>query len=73
MDFFDNHKTLFRTALGLFIGLTVIVAILPALENQKNNAPLPGSEPLSEDAYTGKQSFIANGCVACHMSCPAIG
>lgn len=66
MDFFDNHKTLFRTALGLFIGLTVIVAILPALENQKNNAPLPGSEPLSEDAYAGKQSFIANGCVACH-------
>lgn len=66
MEFFDNHKKLFRTALGLFIGLTIVVAILPAIDNQKNNAPLPNYEPLSEQAYLGKQSFIANGCVACH-------
>jgi cytochrome c oxidase cbb3-type subunit II len=66
MEFFDNHKKLFITALGLFIGLTIIVAILPAVNNQVNNAPLPNSEPLSEEAFLGKQSFIANGCVACH-------
>ena len=66
MDFFDNHKKLFRTALGLFVGLTIIVAIMPAINNQENNAPLPGYEPLSQEAYLGKKSFIANGCVACH-------
>lgn len=66
MEFFDNHKKLFRTALGLFVGLTLIVAILPATNNQENNAPLPNYEPLSEQAYLGKKSFIANGCVACH-------
>lgn len=66
MDFFDNHKKLFRTALGSFIGLTIMVAVLPALNNQKNNAPLPNSVPLSEEASLGKQSFISNGCVACH-------
>lgn len=66
MEFFDNHKKLFRTALGLFVGLTLIVAIRPAINNQENNAPLPNSEPLSEQAYLGKKSFIANGCVACH-------
>ena len=66
MEFFDNHKKLFRTALGLFVGLTIIVAILPALRNQDNNAPLPNSVPLSKEAFSGKQSFIANGCVACH-------
>lgn len=66
MDFFDNHKKLFRTALGLFVGLTIIVAILPAINNQENNAPLPNAEPLSEQAFLGKKSFIANGCVACH-------
>jgi len=66
MEFFDNHKKLFRTALGLFIGLTLIVAILPAINNQENNAPLPNYEPLSEQAFLGKKSFIANGCVACH-------
>jgi cytochrome c oxidase cbb3-type subunit II len=66
MELFNNHKTLFRTALGLFIGLTLIVAIMPAINNQENNAPLPNYEPLSQEAFLGKQSFIANGCVACH-------
>lgn len=66
MEFFDNHKKLFSTALGLFVGLTIIVVILPALNNQKNNAVLPNYEPLSEEAGLGKNSFIANGCVACH-------
>ncbi|MES2394885.1 MAG: cbb3-type cytochrome c oxidase subunit II [Bacteroidota bacterium] len=66
MEFFDNHKKLFRTALGLFVGLTTIVAILPAINNQENNAPLANYGPLSEQAYLGKKSFIANGCVACH-------
>jgi len=66
MEFFDNHEKLFRTALVLFVGLTIIVAIMPAINNQENNAPLPGYEPLSQEAYLGKKSFIANGCVACH-------
>lgn len=66
MDFFDDHKKLFRTALGLFVGLTFIVAILPAINNQENNAPLPNALPLSPEAFSGKQVFIANGCVACH-------
>ncbi|MBC7426867.1 MAG: cytochrome c [Bacteroidia bacterium] len=66
MEFFDNHKKLFLTALGLFVGLTIVVAIIPAINNQKNNSPLPGAIPLSADAIAGKKLFIANGCVACH-------
>ncbi len=55
MEFFDNHKKLFRTALGLFVGLTIVVAIMPAINNQDNNEPLPGYEPLSQEAYLGKK------------------
>lgn len=66
MEFFDNHKKLFGATFLLFAGLTILVAILPALHNQKYNAPLPGAEKLSEDAVKGKAVFIANGCVACH-------
>ncbi|CAN5468695.1 cbb3-type cytochrome c oxidase subunit II [soil metagenome] len=66
MEFFNNHKKLFRTAFLFFAGLTVLVAILPALNNQNNNRPLPGSAPLSADAVKGKNVYIANGCVACH-------
>jgi len=66
MEFFNNHKKLFRTAFALFAGLTFIVAIRPALNNQEDNAPLSNAEPMSKDAYMGKKSFISNGCVACH-------
>lgn len=66
MNFFNNHKKLFLAAFGFFAGLTLLVAILPALNNQRNNKPLPGSEPLSAEAIKGKQLYIANGCVACH-------
>ncbi|MGV9004944.1 cbb3-type cytochrome c oxidase subunit II [Flavobacterium sp.] len=66
MEFFDNHKKLFLTALGLFVLLTLVVAIIPAINNQENNAPLPNYVPLSKEAQLGKDSFIANGCVACH-------
>jgi cytochrome c oxidase cbb3-type subunit 2 len=66
MDLFDNHKKLFRTAALFFIGLTILVAIIPAINNQKNNAPLPNALSLSKEAIEGKNVYIANGCVACH-------
>ena len=66
MELFDNHKKLFTTAFLFFATLTTFVAILPALNNQKNNAMLPDAKPLSADAIKGKAQFVANGCVACH-------
>jgi len=66
MEFFNDHRKLFRAAFLFFLGLSIFVAILPALNNQKNNAPLPHAERLSEDARKGKLIFIENGCVACH-------
>jgi cytochrome c oxidase cbb3-type subunit 2 len=66
MNIFDNHKKLYFTAGILFLGLTFLTAIRPALENQKNNAPLPGTQPLSGDALLGKNVYISEGCVGCH-------
>jgi len=66
MEYFNDHKKLFITAFALFFFLTMMVAILPALNNQKNNKPLPGSEPLTADATAGKAVYVKNGCVACH-------
>ncbi|MEP6736811.1 MAG: cbb3-type cytochrome c oxidase subunit II [Chryseolinea sp.] len=66
MEIFSNHKTLFWIAFLFFAGLSIMVAVIPAIVNQNNNAPLPASEPLTSDAMAGKQVFIANGCVACH-------
>ena len=66
MDIFSNHTRLYTTASLLFIALTILVAILPALNNQKNNRPLPGSMPLTASQQNGKNIYISNGCVACH-------
>lgn len=66
MELFDNHKKLFGTAALFFVGLTLLVAIMPAITNQNNNQPLPGAVELNPDAVKGKAIFIANGCVACH-------
>ncbi len=66
MEFFNNHKNLFVTATVLFVALTIFVAIMPAIDNQIRNAPLPNAEEMSEAATKGKALYIANGCVACH-------
>ncbi len=66
MDFFNNHKHLFGAALVLFLVLSMVVAIIPAIKNQNNNAPLPNAVALSEDAVKGKMTYIDEGCVACH-------
>lgn len=66
LHFFNNHYKLFGGALSLFLILTFFVAIRPAITNEKQNAPLPDSAPLSEAAVKGKALFVANGCVACH-------
>lgn len=66
MEFFNNHKNLFLTALALFLALTILMAIIPALHNQRNNAPLPGAQKLNAQEFRGKAIYVANGCVACH-------
>lgn len=66
MEFFNNHKKLFLTVIALFVSLTLLMAVIPALYNQENNAPLPGAEQLSAAATRGKAIYVANGCVACH-------
>jgi cytochrome c oxidase cbb3-type subunit 2 len=66
MEIFSNHKKLFGTALLLFLVLTLFVAILPALDNQDSYKPLPDSVALTSEELDGKNTYIENGCVACH-------
>src|SRR5699024_3513879 len=56
----------FRGALLMYLLLSVFVSIIPAMENQQNNAPLPTSKALTAQEMRGKKLYIDNGCVACH-------
>ena len=66
MEFFNNHKKLFLTAIAFFVALTILMCVVPAIYSQDNNLPLPGAEPLTGAALRGKEIYIANGCIACH-------
>lgn len=67
MIFFNDHRILFGSALFLFVFLTLYIAILPAMDNQRINKPLPRqSKVLTKEEKAGKMVFIENGCVACH-------
>ncbi len=66
MRIYSSHKRLFTLALAFFLLLTLMVAIIPALENQKKNVALPGSVPLTDLELQGKAVFVSEGCVGCH-------
>lgn len=66
MNVFNDHRKLYAIAGLMFLVLTYLTAIMPAIQNQRNNAPLPDTEPLSGDALAGRNIYIREGCVACH-------
>ena len=53
MNFHVNPRLLFGTALGLFILLTLLIAVVPAIRIQQT-PPTPGLEPLSGEAARGR-------------------
>lgn len=64
---FNNHRILFGSAVSLFLILTLYIAVIPALDNQKINKPLPRqAKVLTPEEKAGKMVYIENGCVACH-------
>ncbi len=66
MNVFNDHRKLYAIAGTMFLILTFLTAILPAIHNQRNNAPLPDTEPMSGDVLAGRNIYIREGCVACH-------
>jgi cytochrome c oxidase cbb3-type subunit II len=66
MNVFNDHKKLYPIAGLLFLVLTYVTVIMPALANQKNNMPLPGSVVLNGDALAGKNVYVSEGCMGCH-------
>jgi cytochrome c oxidase cbb3-type subunit 2 len=66
LDFHKNHRLLFGTVFGVFVILTLIIAVWPAWWVQSNNRPLPGTEPLTALERKGLQVYVSEGCVYCH-------
>lgn len=60
-----NHVQLIGTASGIFLFLSISIAVLPAI-NAELTKPLVGIAPLSSEAQRGRELYLKEGCGTCH-------
>ena len=65
IDLHTNHRQLVGLASGLFLILSIIIAVLPAIDAELTK-PLEGIQPLSKEAQRGREIYLAEGCGTCH-------
>jgi cytochrome c oxidase cbb3-type subunit 2 len=66
LELYERPALLFGSVFAVFLALSSVVAIGPALDAQSKYAPLPASKPLSRAAERGLAVYIAEGCPVCH-------
>jgi len=62
----ENHETLAITAFVVFVLLSVLIAVVPAIQMQESVLPLSQAEDLTPGERAGLQVYVSEGCVACH-------
>ncbi|WP_394972771.1 cbb3-type cytochrome c oxidase subunit II [uncultured Croceitalea sp.] len=65
LDFHKNHKNLVVTALTVFAGLSIIIAVLPAFQMQ-DYEPLPNQPGMTPNESAGLNIYVTENCAACH-------
>lgn len=65
-EFHHDERQLFSISALTFVVLTAMIAVIPAIQAQRDNEPLPTSEPMTEEERRGLQVYVDEGCVYCH-------
>ena len=65
LDFNKDHKALVIVALGVFLFLSIGIAVIPAFQMQ-DYGPLPNQPKMTAQELEGQRVYIAEGCVGCH-------
>lgn len=65
MSMHTDHRLIVGSAAGLFLLLSITIAVLPAFEAEKTK-PFPGIVPLSGEAARGREIYLKEGCGVCH-------
>lgn len=65
LNFHKNHKNLVNTAFLVFLGLSILVAIMPAYQIQ-HTEPLPMMQEMTEAERNGLHIYVKENCVSCH-------
>lgn len=64
-NFHKEHRNLALISLLVFVGLSLMIAVMPAYQMQ-NNAPLPSMEPMTSEQQIGLEIYTRENCMACH-------
>lgn len=65
LNFHKNHKNLVLTAGGVFIALSIMVAVIPAFQMQ-DTEPIPDQQDLTTAERKGLHIYVRENCMACH-------
>lgn len=65
LDFSTNHKLLFSTVFFGFIALSIIIAIVPAVQLNSSD-PMCGVNTLTPSEFRGINIYVSEGCLYCH-------
>lgn len=65
MNFHRNHQLLAATAFFGFIALTLIIAVIPAIEAMRV-PPTPGLREMTVEERQGRDLYVSEGCSYCH-------
>ena len=67
MSFHTNPRLLAFVPTAVFVGLSAIIAVVPAFElNAKYEAPPDGVTTVPESVARGRKTYLSQGCVQCH-------
>ena len=65
MNFHRNHQVLAAVAFFGFIALTLIIAVIPAIDSMKV-PPTPGLFDQTSEERHGRDLYVSEGCSYCH-------
>lgn len=65
LNFHKNHKNLVFTSIAIFLGLSILVAVVPAYELHNVQA-LPSMEPFTPEELNGLKIYTSENCMSCH-------
>lgn len=65
MTLHQNHRLLIGLSAGLYLLLSIVIAVLPAFEAQRAQA-LPGIVVPTDSVSRGRDLYLKEGCGVCH-------
>ena len=65
MNLHTQHRLLIGAAAALYLVLSLLIAVFPAVEAERT-APLAGIEPPTPAVARGRELYLKEGCAVCH-------